>query len=237
MAVVERAQAKGVDRFLIPGTTPPRWQRQLAMGEQTAARLDLAVGLHPYFLPENPGSALEQLAGTLSEKRHKVVAVGEIGIDAAIDASLELQQAVFEEQLDLAATYQLPVILHHRRSHHLLIASLKRSGFARGGIVHAFSGSRQVADEYIALGFKLGIGGTITYPRANKTRETVTETDISHLVLETDSPDMPVSGKQGVRNEPANLPSVARELASLKGYTVAEIDQLTSANYCSLFGR
>lgn len=234
MAVLARAEQSGLKRILIPGTTVQGWQRQLELAEQSELPIDLAFGLHPYFYPDKPQIALQALSAILGKRHPSVVAVGEIGIDGAIDTKISDQQALFEAQLDLAMEYQLPVILHHRRSHHLIFESLKRVGYANGGIVHAFSGSAQVAEAYIAQGFKLGIGGTITYPRARKTRETVSNTDLSALVLETDSPDMPVAGKQGERNQPENLLIIAQQLADLKKCSFEAVVKQTSENYLSI---
>ncbi|MDC8832758.1 TatD family hydrolase [Alteromonas gilva] len=237
-AVVAESQGCGVRRILIPGTTPAGWQQQRRMANQCAV-LDIAFGLHPYFFPQNSDTALSELGDALatSDSANRLVALGEIGIDASIDTPLDTQQALFEEQLKLAAQYNLPVILHHRRSHHLLIESIKRCQFSGGGVVHAFSGSEQVAQSYIDMGFKLGVGGTITYERARKTRKALANTDICHLLLETDAPDMPLAGRQGQRNSPVYLPEVAAALASLHNTSVADVSAHTDANYDSLFGR
>jgi len=166
----------------------------------------------------------------------KPVAIGEIGIDGAIDTSLKAQQSLFEAQLEMASEQSLPVILHHHRSHHLLLESIKRSRFTQGGVIHAFSGSEQVARQYIDVGFKLGIGGTITYSRAQKTRQTVANIPLQHLLLETDAPDMPMSGRQGARNEPQFIGEVVAALADLHGITPEAVIEQTTANYFALFG-
>ena len=233
--VLNSAVSKGVERILIPGTTVSGWQRQQNMAADNA-QLDVAFGLHPYFFPDEPDNALAALRQQLQTTTIKPVAIGEIGIDCAIDTPVKAQQALFEAQLEMASEQSLPVILHHRRSHHLLLESIKRSRFTQGGVIHAFSGSEQVARQYIDAGFKLGIGGTITYSRAQKTRQTVANIPLQHLLLETDAPDMPMSGRQGARNEPQFIGEVVAALADLHGITPEAVIEQTTANYFALFG-
>ena len=233
--VLNSAVKQGVERILIPGTAVSGWQRQQDMAADNA-QLDVAFGLHPYFFPDEPENALAALREQLQTTTIKPVAIGEIGIDCAIDTPLKAQQALFEAQLEMASEQSLPVILHHRRSHHLLLESIKRSRFTQGGVIHAFSGSEQVARQYIDVGFKLGIGGTITYSRAQKTRQTVANIPLQHLLLETDAPDMPMSGRQGARNEPQFIGEVVAALADLHGITPEAVIEQTTANYFALFG-
>ena len=233
--VLNSAVKQGVERILIPGTAVSGWQRQQDMAADNA-QLDVAFGLHPYFFPDEPDNALAALRQQLQTTTIKPVAIGEIGIDCAIDTPLKAQQALFEAQLEMASEQSLPVILHHRRSHHLLLESIKRSRFTQGGVIHAFSGSEQVARQYIDAGFKLGIGGTITYSRAQKTRQTVANIPLQHLLLETDAPDMPMSGRQGARNEPQFIGEVVAALADLHGITPEAVIEQTTANYFALFG-
>ena len=233
--VLNSAVKQGVERILIPGTAVSGWQRQQDMAADNA-QLDVAFGLHPYFFPDEPDNALAALRQQLQTTTIKPVAIGEIGIDCAIDTPLKAQQALFEAQLEMASEQSLPVILHHRRSHHLLLESIKRSRFTQGGVIHAFSGSEQVARQYIDVGFKLGIGGTITYSRAQKTRQTVANIPLQHLLLETDAPDMPMSGRQGARNEPQFIGEVVAALADLHGITPEAVIEQTTANYFALFG-
>ncbi len=234
--VIGAAKQQGVERFLVPGTTVAGWARQTDMSMKSP-ELDIAFGLHPYFLPDDAESALQQLDSLLQQPLSALVAVGEIGIDATLDTSVKKQQQLFESQLSLASHYQLPVILHHRKSHHLLIESLKRCRFQHGGVVHAFSGSPEVANAYIALGFVIGVGGTITYPRAQKTRQTVASLPLDRILLETDAPDMPLQGRQGKRNSPVFLPEICLALAELKQTPATHIDTVTTNTYNALFGR
>lgn len=229
-AVLARSQAQGVNRWHIPGTTPEGWARQLEIQSQHPF-IDLSFGLHPYFLSSHSELLLEQLESSLGQHRDRIVAVGEIGLDAAIDIPAKSQEQMFLAQLSMAKALGLPVIVHHRKTHHRIIGLLKQAKFTNGGVVHAFSGSTDVANAYVDMGFCLGVGGTITYERARKTRSALANVPLEALVLETDSPDMPMAGFQGLRNEPARLPDVLRALADIRQQPQHVIAHTASANY------
>ncbi len=232
--VLQQSKQAGVERYLIPGTTPGGWLRQLTIRE-TYQQCDLAFGLHPYFLADIKDNAIEQLTQFVEQHRSACIAIGEIGLDASLSIPMEEQQDIFLAQLELAQQFELPVILHHRKTHHLLIEALKKTNFEYGGVIHAFSGSKQVAEQYIEMDFLLGIGGTITYPRASKTRQTVAELSLEHMLLETDSPDMPMHGRQGERNSPEYVTDVLATLVELKQVEREKITAQTTQNYLRLF--
>lgn len=227
--VIQHCQKLGIDLIVIPGTQADAWQKQISLCEDFP-QLRYALGIHPYFLKSYQSTHLIKL-GDLLEKYHgKVVGLGEIGLDAAVDVDWSLQKLVFIQQLHIASEWNLPVILHHRETHNELIRALKSEKFTHGGIVHAFSGSLQQALTYIDLGFKIGVGGGITYPRANKTREAIKKLPLSSLVLETDSPDMPLMGKQGERNSPEYLPEIFNTLLALRNESEEELKLACSTN-------
>lgn len=229
--VVADAQRVGVKDFVIPGVQASQWQKLISFC-QGVAGCHYGLGLHPYFLETYQPQDLAILDQLLSTSN--AIAVGECGIDVMVD-DIELQQAVFEAQIQLANKHKLPMILHHRKSHHLIFQSFKKVKPEYGGAIHAFSGSVQDANKYIDLGFKLGIGGTITYPRANKTRQVIEQVPVEALLLETDSPDMPLNGKQGQRNEPKYLPLVLACLAELKQQPADMLAAQIEYNTRSLF--
>ncbi|MBC3766890.1 TatD family hydrolase [Neptunicella marina] len=234
--LMERAIKQGLTGLIIPGTQAQRWQQQIQLCEQLNQQFSpdfncyFALGLHPYFAKPESLAQLTELETALQQYKSNVVALGEIGLDQAIEVPVNLQTQLFSEQLQLAKQFKLPVILHHRKSHHLLMQHIKARQFNYGGIIHAFSGSYQQAKAYIDEGFMLGIGGTITYPRAAKTRETVTKLPLDVLVLETDAPDMPINGRQGQRNSPEYLINIAKSLAELQNRSVENVIELTSEN-------
>lgn len=232
--VLNACQLNNIHTILIPGTQASAWNKQISLC-QHAPQLKFSLGLHPYFLDDFQTQHLSLLSDLLTAYRGQVAAVGEIGLDFAIKVDRKLQQEVLEQQLDLARTLNLPVILHHRHSHNELLRTLINSPISRGGVVHAFSGSIQEAQRYIDLGFKLGVGGTITYPRAVKTRDTIRQVPLSSLLLETDAPDMPLMGKQGQRNSPENLPLVLQALQSLRDEPNEQVAQACEDNFYNLF--
>lgn len=220
---ISSAQAHGVDRFLIPGCGAFNWER-IEQISNTNRGVYFSLGLHPYFLDKYDEAHLELLDRKLSSKNEKCVAVGECGLDFYSSREQEEQQKqLFTEQIKLANRYQLPLILHSRKAHQETISILKQQKFAYGGVIHGFTGSLQQAMDYVKLGFYIGVGGTITYPRAKKTRETISRLPLDVLVLETDSPDMPIFGRQGQKNRPSNVIFVLNELNVLRSESVQTI--------------
>ncbi|WP_392340441.1 TatD family hydrolase [Moritella marina] len=231
--VLARAKAKGVEHFLVPGIGAHNWQSVLALANQHTG-VYAALGIHPYFLANFDDSHLVLLDEYLATEKG-VVAVGEFGLDKMVDFPFEQQLHICKQQLLLAKQYYLPVILHCRKAHNELIQLLQQVKLPRGGVIHGFSGSKQLAMQYIKLGFKLGIGGVITYPRAEKTRQAVSELPLAALLLETDSPDMPIKGYQGGRNEPANITEVLQELAKLRPESEKVIAKTNLSSFIELF--
>jgi TatD DNase family protein len=227
--VLDRCRKLAIGIIVIPGTQASQWQKQIDLCHQFP-QLKFSLGLHPYFLNRFEPAHLVELANLLNQYQNKVLALGEIGLDTHIDVDWKIQIQVFEQQLMIAKEHMLPVILHHRNSHNELIRILKEKKFSQGGIVHAFSGSLQEAQTYIDLGFKIGVGGGISYSRANKTRKTIAQLPLNSLVLETDAPDMPLMGKQGQRNSPEYLPEIFECLLSLRKETKHEILRACSDN-------
>ena len=234
-AVVDRARQHLVSGFLIPGTTAAGWQRQLKIQAQYSD-IHLAFGWHPWFLPDDFTIGTDALITAVQQHRNNIIAIGEIGLDATIDTPLTVQERWFERQLQVAADAKLPVILHHLKTHHRLPAIIRQNRFTHGGVVHAFAGNADVARQYIDAGFKLGVGGTITYPRGEKTRQAIKQVGLEHILLETDSPDMPMQGFQGQRNEPARLMNVVLALTDLFDCDAQTIIDTTSANFTMQFG-
>jgi len=231
--VLKRARNNGIAHFLVPGIGAHNWQAVLALANQHDG-IYPALGIHPYFLSDFDASHLQLLEQYLATQQG-IVAVGEFGLDKAVDFPFAQQLQICKQQLLLAKRYELPVILHCRKAHNELIQLLQQVKLPRGGVIHGFSGSTQLGMQYIKLGFKLGIGGVITYPRALKTRKAVTELPLSSLLLETDSPDMPISGDQGDRNEPANIAKVLHSLAKLRQQPEKLIAKISLRTFSELF--
>lgn len=241
-AVVARALAAGVSQIVIPAVEPANFDtvRELA----AAHGFSYALGIHPLYVMRAPADALAQLGKALQAHRDdpRLVAVGEIGLDFFVPGlDADTQQRFYVEQLKLAQRAGLPVLLHVRKSADQLLAGLRRVGFSQGGIVHAFNGSEQQAQAFIALGFRLGFGGTLTFDRSLQIRRIAAAVPESALVLETDAPDIPpqwlyktaeqraAAPGQG-RNESAELPRIAESLAALRGWSLAQTAAITTAN-------
>jgi TatD DNase family protein len=230
-----RAAQAGVDRIIIPATEASRFGKVLALAAEHTP-LYAALGLHPIVIEKHNDDSLAQLAALLAQKPPKLVAVGEIGLDLyREDPQFDKQQALLDQQLKLAKRYDLPVILHSRRTHDKLAMHLKRHDLPRTGVVHGFAGSLQQAERFIQLGYKIGVGGTLTYPRASKTREVMAHLPLSALLLETDAPDMPLNGFQGQPNRPEQARRVFESLCELRSESPAEIAERLAENTEKLF--
>ena len=230
-----RAAQAGVERIIVPATESANFSRVIALAAEHDA-LYAALGLHPIVIEQHTDACLEKLEGYLCAPPAKVVAIGEIGLDLyRDDPQFARQQAVLDAQLRLAKRYDLPVILHSRRTHDKLAMQLKRHDLPRKGVVHGFAGSLQQAQRFIEMGYSLGVGGTITYPRASKTRDVMAQVPLSALLLETDAPDMPLNGFQGQPNRPERVAQVFDSLCELRAEAPDEIAAAIFANTCRLF--
>ena len=236
-AVIARCQALGVEKILVVGVTRKEWPRLWTMVKQHPT-LYGALGLHPYFLTEHQASDIDALIEQLRQhaEHPKLCAVGEIGLDFFIKELDPAQQIqLFEQQIAIAAEFNLPVIIHSRRANAQVIATLKRAKLPRAGIIHAFSGSYEEAMEYIKLGFLLGFGGATTWPRATRLQGVLKRLPIESIALETDSPDMPPAWLAGQRNSPEQLAQICQHLAALYGIPSEEFAAHTTGNVQRLF--
>ncbi|MAD74325.1 MAG: DNAase [Rheinheimera sp.] len=210
------AQQVGVAALVIPAVSATAWPNLLKLHAEQPA-WHIALGIHPWWAAEHTLLDVAQLDQLIRQQADKVCAVGEIGLDFALaENTFATQQQLFESQLAVAKKHAKPVILHHRKSQPQLLAELKRQQFDEGGILHAFSGSQQQASAFLDRGFKLGIGGTITYERARKTRNSIQKLPLNSFVLETDAPAMPLAGSQGQINTPARLIDVFNTFSQLR---------------------
>ncbi|WP_249671641.1 TatD family hydrolase [Pseudomonas abieticivorans] len=236
--LLANARQLGVERMVILGVHQPNWQRLWEL-VQNDSQLYAAFGLHPVYLDEHRAEHLVELRGWLERLagHRQLCAVGEFGLDYYVEhLDRERQQRLFEAQLELAAEFELPVLLHVRRSHAPITAALKKFKLKRAGIIHAFAGSREEANEYLKLGFKLGLGGAPTWPQASRLRQVVAGLPLDGVVLETDSPDMAPAMFAGLRNSPEHLPHIAQALAELMNVSADELAAASTANACALFG-
>ena len=248
-AVLARAQHLAVDHCVIPAVERTNWDtvRQLAH----AGGDSYCLGIHPLYVEQAQSDDLQALETLLQTHvaDPRLVAVGEIGLDYFVPELQqgplkERQELFYREQLKLARHFQLPVVLHVRRSADRLLKHLRelgRAGHRWSGIAHAFNGSGVQAQAFIELGFKLGFGGALTYERALQLRHLVQTLPLDAIVLETDAPDIPphwlyatakdrLAGALQGRNEPGELPRIAALVAELRGISLEALAQATTLN-------
>ena len=237
-ALLAESRALGVRRIVVLGVYQANWQRVWEL-VQSDPDLYAAFGLHPVYLDDHRPQHLSELGDWLTRLagHRQLCAVGEIGLDYFIETlDRDRQQALFEAQLQLAVDFNLPALIHVRRSHAAVIATLKRFRPKRAGIIHAFAGSQEEAREYIKLGFKLGLGGAPTWPQAQRMHRVLGALPLDSVVLETDSPDMPPAMFPGQRNSPAHLPAICTALAQWMAISPERLAAASTANSCEVFG-
>ncbi|MCC6265074.1 MAG: TatD family hydrolase [Bryobacterales bacterium] len=234
--VVERALEVGIGMLVSIGTGdgPPDLEAGIRMAEAYAP-VYASVGVHPHDAAKATAetwAALRDLAG-----HPKVLHLGEMGLDFHYDFSpREVQKEVFQRQLELAAELELPIAIHTREAWRETVDCLREvwAGAGSGGIFHCFSGGKAEAEEALALGFHLGIGGVLTFPRAEALRDAVAATPLNRIVLETDAPYLAPAPFRGKRNEPAHLIHTARKLAEVKGVPLETVRETTAGNFLEM---
>jgi TatD DNase family protein len=225
--ILSHCEQIGVKNIIVPSVMANSWDRLIDICQQSNM-LYPALGLHPMFMDNHQAEDLIKLTENIA--LHKPVAIGEIGLDFYIPEHDKVSQtSLFEQQLTIAKKTDLPVILHVRKAHDQTLLLLKKHT-VKGGIIHAFNGSEQQAQQYIKLGFLFGVGGVITHKRATRLRQLFSILPLSSLVLETDAPDMPLSDMSEQRNTPENIPTILDCLAKIRSESKAEIATATTTN-------
>jgi TatD DNase family protein len=230
--VLAAASAAGVVKFIVPGVSPDGWEDIARLAEGNKG-VYAACGLHPMHADRFEETLVERLRPFAV----RGVAIGEIGLDYLVTTvTREQQQAAFRAQLRLALEMQLPVLIHCRRAFQDLLAILREEHVEQiGGVMHAFSGSPEVARECIGMGLFIAVAGPVTYRNAVRPLEIARHIPLDHLVLETDAPDMTPEPHRGVPNEPAFMIETARKVAEIKGVSVEEVARVTTENAELLF--
>lgn len=232
-AVIARALAAGVRRQVVPAIDAAGWPALRTLCSQHAG-LYPAYGLHPMFLQAHAPEHLDLLREWI--ERERPVAIGECGLDFFVEGlDYQTQQLYFEGQLALAREFDLPLIVHARRAVEAVIVAIRKVGGLRG-VVHSYAGSEEQARQLWDNGFMIGLGGPVTYERAQRLRRLAARMPLEHLLLETDAPDQPDAEHRGQRNEPARLTRVCEVIAELRGQPYEEVARVTSDNATRLFG-
>lgn len=240
-AVIQRAWDHNLQAIVIPAVDIHNFAavRQLAHSHN---RLYYALGIHPMYVARSDTQDLDLLAQQLAQYKDdpRLVAIGEIGLDFYLPElktpeSRRSQENFYAYQLELAQEFNLPVLLHVRKSQDILLKHLRQRPNV-SGIAHAFNGSMQQAEQFLELGFALGLGGAMTFARARQIRRLATDLPLSAFVLETDAPDMAPEwlvrdqGKSAARNEPFELSAIAQVLAQLRNISLDMVLQQTATN-------
>ena len=226
---IRLAQEAGVTHFLVPGVSRDNWAAILTATDAVDGAW-AAPGIHPMAADTWDTSTEKALRDILSSP--KVVAVGEIGLDnSPYYPPADIQEQAFRAQLRIAAVRNLPVLIHCRKAWRRTLDILREEkAEERGGLLHAFSASREIAREAISLNFAIGIGGPVTYPNARRIIEVVKELPEKHLVIETDAPDMPPHPYRSEPNRPMRLRLIAEKVAKIRGWSLDQVMDITTEN-------
>lgn len=224
--IMQEANAAGVQGFVIPGVTPDGWVGISALAAENS-QIFPAYGIHPM----HAGLATDPVYDALSRFLPRAVAIGETGLDPAYSVSLDLQEQVFREQLRLALHHGLPVLIHCRRAFQRVLKIMREERADKaGGIMHAFSGSVEMAREFIRLGFAISISGTVTWKNAVRPLQVARELPLEHLVLETDAPDMTPERYRRRFNRPAWITETAQRVAEIREISLEDVARVTTEN-------
>lgn len=232
--MIQRAIDAGVEHFFLPNIDLDSIQGMYDLETAYPGKMHAMMGLHPCSVAADYKEALKSIKQELD--RRSFVAIGEIGMDLYWDKTFRKEQEeAFLTQVEWAEELDLPIIIHSRESTQLLIDILKDYGVGRSkGIFHCFGGSYEEATQIIDLGFKLGIGGVLTYKKSGLS-EVLEKIPSVHLVLETDAPYLAPVPKRGKRNESAYLEHIAQKLADIKQVPIETLSKITSENALSIF--
>lgn len=231
--LIEEEKENNVERVINCADSIKTSKEVINLSKSTNGFLKPAIGMHPENIENinNIGNSISELENII--KNNKVIAIGEIGLDYHYNkTNKENQKELFIRQLHLAEKYNLPVIIHTRDSIQDCLDILKKAN--NHGIIHCFSGSYEMAKEFIKIGFYLGIGGVLTF-KNSKLYEVIEKIDISKIVLETDSPYLSPEPLRGKQNRPSNIYYVAKKIAEIKSITVEEVIKITTENAKRIF--
>ncbi len=238
---LEAAKRVGISSWVQGGIDPNDWQRQLALREKFGSSIILCFGLHPWWVAGSSESQRDEAMVELSKQLPKADAIGELGLDflpkhGSVE-SRHQQVILFEKQLRLANQYYKPMVLHVVQAHAEALDVLRRQGpFPRGGIVHAFTGSFEVAREYLELGLVISVGGAVTRPGYRAVKAAIPLLPPEGIVIETDAPDQKPFGDVGAFNEPSNLVPIAAAVAKLRSESTEAVLGRSSRVLRKLFG-
>ena len=230
--VIQRASSASIKKIIVPGVMKSTWQKIKSCCDQFPS-LYPCFGLHPYFINKHQPEHLLDLKSWIDS--NNPVAVGECGLDFYLkNLDTDLQTLYFEQQLDIALEFNLPVVIHARKSTEAVIKAIKKRKGLRG-MVHSYSGSYEQAIQLIQLGFYLSFGGAITYEKSTRLHKLVQQLPLESILVETDAPDQPVANSTDKRNEPLFILDVIQRVAELHKTSNDHISAITAKNSSELF--
>jgi TatD DNase family protein len=240
--ILENCREQKINLFLQGGINPTDWNRQLELKNKFPESFLLAFGLHPYFISENDRALCDAAMDELATRTHECIALGETGLDFRekylgedIESQKEKQITFFENHIALAKLTNLPIVMHVVQAHDEALRILKIwDPPQRGGFLHAFNGSFEVASEYIKMNFLISVGGAVTFEKNRKLREAVLKIPLENLLLESDSPDQAPIGWVGLNNS-TSLWQIANEIAKIKEISPLKVLETTTSNFKRLF--
>ena len=232
-ALLNSMQENGIGTIINVGATFQSCKEVVQLAQEYPF-IYASVGVHP----DEVGTLDEEKFAYLKTQcqKEKVVAVGEIGLDYYWDNEAhEIQKKWFQRQLELARELVLPVIIHSRDAAADTLEMMQQYAKGLRGVIHCFSYSKEMAKEYVKMGFYIGVGGVVTFKNSKKLKEIVTELPLEKILLETDSPYLAPVPNRGKRNSSLNIPYIAQEIADLKGISYEEVVACTEKNGRDLF--
>ena len=238
-AVIARALEAGVNVLLLPNINEASWEPMLQLCAAHPGVCYPMIGLHPTDLPDNPTPLLDRMEQALENPAHPYVAIGEVGIDLYWDDTRATDQVLaLQRQAEWAIRFNLPLIIHSRSAHRLLVDTLlPYADKLPGGIFHCFGGTAEEAEELLTVfpRFVLGIGGVVTFKKSTLPEVLKTQVPLSRIVLETDAPYLAPTPHRGKRNEPAYVTLVVQKLAEIYEVSPSEVDRITAATARKIF--
>ena len=235
-ALFDEMFANDIDTIINVGASFAGCEQSVALAD-SHEKIYASVGIHPEDVEELTEARMAWLKKTASENE-KVLAIGEIGLDYHWNVEpKEVQQEWFVRQLHLATEEKMPVIIHSREASQDTFDIMKKEhAGTTGGVIHCFSGSAEMAKEYVKMGYYIGVGGVVTFKNSRVLKEVVKAIPLEHIVVETDCPYLAPTPHRGKRNSSAYLPLVIEEIAKLKGITAEEVEDATYENAQRLYG-